>query len=63
MTTLVAGSAGFIGFHVTRALLERGVGYKPATPVKQGVANFVAWYRDYYKGRMQTLNATSSLDG
>ena len=24
-------------------------GYKPATPVEQGVANFVAWYRDYFK--------------
>ena len=23
--------------------------YKPATPVVQGVANFVAWYRDYFK--------------
>jgi UDP-glucuronate 4-epimerase len=23
--------------------------YKPATPVIQGVANFVAWYRDYFK--------------
>lgn len=23
--------------------------YKPATPVEQGVANFVAWYRSYYK--------------
>jgi UDP-glucuronate 4-epimerase len=23
--------------------------YKPATPVTQGVANFVAWYRDYFK--------------
>ncbi len=23
--------------------------YKPATPVAQGVANFVAWYRDYFK--------------
>lgn len=23
--------------------------YKPATPVKRGVANFVAWYRHYYK--------------
>ena len=22
--------------------------YKPATPVEQGVANFVAWYRDYF---------------
>jgi UDP-glucuronate 4-epimerase len=24
-------------------------GYKPATPVEQGIANFVAWYRDYFK--------------
>jgi UDP-glucuronate 4-epimerase len=24
------------------------VGYKPATPIEQGVANFVAWYRDFY---------------
>jgi UDP-glucuronate 4-epimerase len=23
--------------------------YKPATSVAQGVANFVGWYRDYYK--------------
>jgi UDP-glucuronate 4-epimerase len=23
--------------------------YKPATPVDEGVANFVAWYRDYFK--------------
>lgn len=28
--------------------LETQVGYKPATPVEQGVANFVAWYRKYY---------------
>jgi UDP-glucuronate 4-epimerase len=24
------------------------VGYQPATPVKEGVANFVHWYRDYF---------------
>jgi len=24
-------------------------GFKPAMPVPQGVANFVAWYRDYFK--------------
>jgi len=24
-------------------------GYKPATPVEQGVANFVAWYRDHFR--------------
>lgn len=29
-------------------LVER-FGYKPATPVQTGIANFVAWYRDYYK--------------
>lgn len=23
--------------------------YKPATPFREGVANFVAWYRDYFK--------------
>ena len=23
--------------------------YKPSTPVEKGVANFVAWYRDYFK--------------
>ncbi|MDI5921867.1 NAD-dependent epimerase [Halomonas sp. LR5S13] len=28
--------------------LEHAVDYKPATPVKQGVANFVAWYREFY---------------
>ncbi len=28
--------------------LEEAVNYKPATPVKEGVANFVAWYREYY---------------
>ncbi|MEQ6890025.1 NAD-dependent epimerase [Halomonas sp. CS7] len=28
--------------------LERAVGYKPATPVKEGVGNFVTWYREYY---------------
>ena len=29
--------------------LVRDVGYKPKTSVEQGVANFVAWYRDYYQ--------------
>jgi len=28
--------------------LQTAVGYKPATPVKEGVANFVAWYRQFY---------------
>lgn len=29
--------------------LERAVGYKPSTTVKEGVARFVDWYRDYYR--------------
>jgi UDP-glucuronate 4-epimerase len=29
--------------------LVRDTGYKPATRVEDGVARFVAWYRDYYK--------------
>jgi UDP-glucuronate 4-epimerase len=29
--------------------LVRDVGYRPATPVEQGVKNFVEWYRTYYK--------------
>lgn len=30
------------------SLLHRLTGYSPATPVKEGIAHFVAWYRDYY---------------
>ncbi|MFN2309385.1 MAG: NAD-dependent epimerase [Gammaproteobacteria bacterium] len=29
--------------------LVRDVGYKPATTVEDGIARFVAWYRDYFK--------------
>jgi len=29
--------------------LVRDVGYKPDMSVEQGIARFVAWYRDYYK--------------
>ncbi len=28
--------------------LEREIGYRPDTPVKEGVAKFVNWYRSYY---------------
>jgi UDP-glucuronate 4-epimerase len=28
--------------------LVKQVGYNPATPVKEGVAKFVAWYREFY---------------
>jgi UDP-glucuronate 4-epimerase len=29
--------------------LEAAVGFKPATPVREGIRRFVAWYRDYYR--------------
>jgi UDP-glucuronate 4-epimerase len=30
------------------ARLEAATGWRPATPVEEGVARFAAWYRDYY---------------
>jgi UDP-glucuronate 4-epimerase len=32
----------------TTEALNQAVGYQPTTPVAQGVAQFVAWYREYY---------------
>ena len=29
--------------------LQNAVGFKPATPISQGMQQFVDWYRDYYK--------------
>ena len=29
--------------------LENWIGFKPNTPVKKGVKNFVNWYMDFYK--------------
>ena len=28
----------------------RDVGSKPGTPIEEGVARFVAWYREFYGG-------------
>jgi UDP-glucuronate 4-epimerase len=28
--------------------LIQDVGYRPATPIETGIANFVRWYKDYY---------------
>jgi UDP-glucuronate 4-epimerase len=30
--------------------LMREVGFKPATPIADGIARFVAWYKDYHRG-------------
>ncbi len=40
--------------HTTAAdtsALQAWVGFAPATPVREGVARFVAWYRGFYEGR------------
>ncbi len=29
--------------------LERDVGFKPSTPLEEGIPRFVQWFRDYYK--------------
>jgi len=34
--------------HADVEALQRWVGFTPATPIREGVAGFVAWYRRYY---------------
>ncbi len=29
--------------------LINDVGFKPATPLEEGIKSFIAWYKDYYK--------------
>lgn len=31
--------------------LVNDLGYKPATPVEEGVRRFVEWYQDFYNAR------------
>jgi UDP-glucuronate 4-epimerase len=28
--------------------LERDLGYRPSTPIKEGVEKFIDWYKEYY---------------
>jgi len=35
--------------HADVSELESYTGFKPAMPVPQGIRNFVAWYRDYFR--------------
>ena len=34
--------------HADVSELSRDVGFRPATPLEEGIRKFVAWYRDYY---------------
>ena len=31
------------------AELERDIGFRPATPIEEGVARFANWYREYHR--------------
>jgi UDP-glucuronate 4-epimerase len=35
--------------HASSDLLERLTGYRPATPVEEGVAAFIEWYQSYFR--------------
>ena len=41
--------------------LIRDVGYRPATPVEEGVRRFVAWYLDYYRDEAPAATAVTNL--
>jgi UDP-glucuronate 4-epimerase len=36
--------------------LEKEIGYRPNTPVREGVAKFVSWYRSYYDSNAQSAS-------
>lgn len=38
-----------VSTHADIKSLEEAIGFKPATPFKKGLAEFVRWYRGYYK--------------
>jgi UDP-glucuronate 4-epimerase len=39
--------------------LERDVGFRPSTPIEEGVRQFVDWYRDYYAPAPAPLSPTT----
>jgi len=41
--------------------LARDMGYAPSVTVEDGVARFVAWYRDYYGARDSVRDATAAM--
>jgi UDP-glucuronate 4-epimerase len=47
--------------------LERDIGFKPKTPLREGIGRFVDWYLDYYcsdgMGEGQTICGSRSEGG
>jgi UDP-glucuronate 4-epimerase len=41
--------------------LVRDVGYKPATPVEEGIRRFVDWYLEYYKKNAPQQSRVTNL--
>jgi len=41
-------SGDVVATEADTAALEAAVGFRPATPVEEGVRRFVDWYCDYY---------------
>jgi UDP-glucuronate 4-epimerase len=35
--------------HADVSNLQKDFGYRPTTSLAEGLSNFVAWYRDYFK--------------
>lgn len=40
--------------------LSEAVGFRPATPISEGIANFVDWYRDYYGASAWQLSSDTA---
>jgi len=41
--------------------LVRDVGFKPATPIEDGVARFIDWYREFYGARQPAASPVSAV--
>ena len=44
-----AGPTGSAGTFAETADLEQVTGFKPQTPIREGIGRFVEWYRSFYK--------------
>jgi len=49
--------------HADVGELARDVGFRPSTPLEEGIAKFVAWYRDYYGVPAEPELATAEMSG